>query len=112
MDRKSVFFRIKLITKSKAIFTYSKAQPYNSNAKSLCAAQFLIYCPLKWDHLAYFQKIYLESGQQSGDFTHYNHISVHSPQETEHKTDGYETEKSIKNKISGKCSLRAKTQGE
>lgn len=47
--------------------------------------EFLIYCPLKWDYLAYFQKIYLEWGQQSGDFTHYNHISVHSPQETEHK---------------------------
>lgn len=46
--------------------------------------------------MAYFQKIYLESGQQSGDFTNYNYISVHSPQETEHKTDRHETEESIK----------------
>lgn len=96
MDRKSVFVGIKLITKSQAIFTYSQAQPHNDNAKSFCEGQFLIYCPLKWDRLAYFQKIYLESGQQSGDFTHYNHISVHSPQETEHETDRHETEESIK----------------
>jgi len=56
--------------------------------------QSVIYCLLKWDHLACFQKIYLESGQQSGDFTHYNHISVYPPQETEHMR---ETDMKLKN---------------
>lgn len=46
--------------------------------------------------MACSQKIYLESGQQSGDFTHYNHILLYPPQETEHETDRRGTEESIK----------------
>lgn len=107
MDRTWVFVRIKLITKSKAVFTYWKPQPHNGSA-----GQFLIYCPLKWDGLFSENLPWIRSA-----VWWLHQLQLHfSAFTTRDWTQDRQTWnwRINKNKICGKCSLRATltNQGE